>query len=268
MICCIGIWQSNQSSHCTVGTLWISEKLFDLVSDIGHLREVIHVEPAIIFFGEMTSNWQNSLPLELWRPLRMNKVTSTSEVGANLMRHVLWKHVQWINRHVLEIEHPQFCLLFGSSIHFYCVMRLLLPMASRSFFIAPIRGSQVVLVSAALFDIVISIKVRMGCANCEWRILVGLFGSACLGIVPMWHSVSSNGPWYHRDRSHSNLMQVGLFAKCLHEDCQGPNQCFLSRPNISTGKINCFYRLVWARLKTITSSAILDLWNFLSYRFT
>ncbi len=28
------------------------------------------------------------------------------------------------------------------------------------------------------------------------------------------------------------------------------------------------YRLVWATLKTIASSAILDLWKFLSYRFT
>ncbi len=65
MIFHIKIWQLNQSSHLTVGTFDIPEELLDLVGNVGHLHEVILIEPNDAPFGETTGDCQNSLPLEL-----------------------------------------------------------------------------------------------------------------------------------------------------------------------------------------------------------
>jgi hypothetical protein len=56
MICHIGIWHSNQSSHLTFGTFGIPEKLLDLVGHIRHLHEMILIEPTDVPIGEMTGN--------------------------------------------------------------------------------------------------------------------------------------------------------------------------------------------------------------------
>jgi hypothetical protein len=89
----------------------------------------------------------------------------SSEVGANLIGHVLWEHVQWINGDIPETENPHSCLLLDSSIHLYRMTRLLLPLTGRGFFITPIRGSQVSLISTALFNVGVVIRVRI-----EWVI--------------------------------------------------------------------------------------------------
>jgi hypothetical protein len=58
----------------------------------------------------------------------------TSEVGENIIGLVLWEHIQWFNRDIFEIEHPQFSLLFGDSIHLYHTTRHPLPFDERDFF--------------------------------------------------------------------------------------------------------------------------------------
>jgi hypothetical protein len=66
---------TNQSTCLTVGTFRIPKKLLDLVGNIGHLREMILIEPINIFFGEMIGICQNSLTFELRGLLGIDKVT-------------------------------------------------------------------------------------------------------------------------------------------------------------------------------------------------
>ncbi len=141
-----------------------------LIGNIWHLHEVRFIKPTNVPFGEMTGDQQNSLPLEHWRPPRMSEVTRgvgaffplAGEVYANFLGHVLWEHVWWIHRDVPEIKHAWFSLFFGGSIHLYCTTRLLLSLANRSFFLTPIQGSQVMLISTATFSIWVAIRIRMG----------------------------------------------------------------------------------------------------------
>jgi hypothetical protein len=66
---------------------------------------MILVEPTDFSFVEMIGNCQNSLSFELGGPLGVNKIaidvatllTLARVVGTNLIRHVLWEHVQGID---------------------------------------------------------------------------------------------------------------------------------------------------------------------------
>jgi hypothetical protein len=66
---------------------------------------MILVEPTNVSFVEMIGDCQNSLLLELGGPLGVNKIaidvitllTLASNVGANLIKHVFWKHVRMIH---------------------------------------------------------------------------------------------------------------------------------------------------------------------------
>ncbi len=96
---------SIKSTHLTVGSFCVPERLFDLVGNVWHFHEMILVEPTDVSFVEMIGDCQNSLSFELRGPLGVNKIaidvaallTLASKVGANLMGHFLWEHIRRIH---------------------------------------------------------------------------------------------------------------------------------------------------------------------------
>jgi hypothetical protein len=65
---------TNRPSHFTVGTFGVAKKLLDLICNVGHLHEMILIEPTNISFGEIIGNCQDSLMFELGGPPGMDKV--------------------------------------------------------------------------------------------------------------------------------------------------------------------------------------------------
>ncbi len=92
---------THRSSHLTVGTFGVFEKLFDLICDVGHLHKIILVEPTNASFGEMIDNCQDSLTFELGRPPGMDKVeihilallTLASKFFTDFVRHVFREYI-------------------------------------------------------------------------------------------------------------------------------------------------------------------------------
>ncbi len=88
---------ANWSSRLTVGTFGVPKKLLDLVCNVGHLHEMILVEPINISFGEMIGDCQDSLTFELGGPPGMDKVAiyvvALLTLDANLTGHVFWEHI-------------------------------------------------------------------------------------------------------------------------------------------------------------------------------
>jgi hypothetical protein len=65
MIRCTGIWQSNQSSHLSVGTFGIPKKLLELISDVVHLHEVALLVGKSARISAEFRDYSDSEPFEL-----------------------------------------------------------------------------------------------------------------------------------------------------------------------------------------------------------
>ena len=72
---CIAVWRTNESSRLTRNAPGITQELFDTIGNIGHLHEMILIEPTNVVLVEMIGDRNDSLTFELgWLP-RMDEVT-------------------------------------------------------------------------------------------------------------------------------------------------------------------------------------------------
>ncbi len=106
-------------------------------------------------------NCQDSLTFELRGPPEMEKMAKhviallalASKIGTNFVGHVFWEYIQRVNQSVMEVEHPQVCLLLCGGIHLHSAIGLFLLMTYRILFIITIRGGGVMLIPMTLFTI-------------------------------------------------------------------------------------------------------------------
>jgi hypothetical protein len=107
----------------------------------------------------MVGNQDDSLAFELRSLPGVSKIaigvgtllSLASEVCAKLFRHILWEDVRWVDGQVMEVNHTQIHLLFGSSVNLYSTMGLLLPLMAGRVFLICIECCGIVLASVTLF---------------------------------------------------------------------------------------------------------------------
>ncbi len=94
-------------------------------------------------------------------------------------------------------------------------------------------------------------------------------------VAPKYRYTGQVGPRFGKSGSlvewkwcHNLMVEADIYLRLLHISILDIYTVF--KPLVWFLKGVCVhpYRLVWATLKTIASSAILDLWKFLSYPFT
>jgi hypothetical protein len=124
-VCHIAIQESDKSSCLTGRTLCVSKKLHFTICDVGHLHEMVFVEPSHVFLDEMIGYQDDCLAFELRSLPGVSEVTIsvvtlfslTSETSAKLFGHILWENVQGVDGRVTEIKHTHILFLFDSSVN-------------------------------------------------------------------------------------------------------------------------------------------------------
>jgi hypothetical protein len=72
---CIAVWRTKESSRLTGNAPGIAQELFNAISNIRHLHEMVLIEATNVVLVEMICNRDESLTVELgWLP-GMDEVT-------------------------------------------------------------------------------------------------------------------------------------------------------------------------------------------------
>ncbi len=161
------IQESDKSSHLTGRTLCVSKKLLYTICDVGHSHEMVFIEPSHIFLDELVGNQDDCLAFELQSLPGVSKtaigvgtlLSLASEVGTKLFRHILWEGVCWVDGWITEVKHTQIILLFGSSVSFYSLTELLLPLTAGRLYLICIEYCGIVLTSVTLFGMKVALGV-------------------------------------------------------------------------------------------------------------
>jgi hypothetical protein len=177
---------------------------------------MVFIKPTDVSFVEMIGYRDNSFAFELgWLP-GMDEVASSiaalftlaCEIGANLVRHNLWKNTRWVDGWILEIKHTHIRPLFGGCVDLQASFRLFLLLTIGGIGVVGRirRSSRVALVSPALF------RTRLGIGS-RFTILP----ATDLSVVPRTDVVGRNGGLRNGDGEHGSLMKVDLIAKSFHD---------------------------------------------------
>jgi hypothetical protein len=112
---------------------------------------MILVEPTHVFLDEMIGNRASIPGLSNVTISVVTLFSLASEIHAKHFRHIYGGNVRSVDRCITEVEHTQICFLFGSSINFYSMMSLLLPLTAGGIVLFCIRCCRVALASVMLF---------------------------------------------------------------------------------------------------------------------
>ncbi len=176
---------------------------------------MVFIKPTDVSFVEMVGDRDNSFTFELgWLP-GMDEVacniaalfTLACEIGANLLRHDLWKNIQWVDGWVLEIKHTQILPFFGGCVDLHASFRLFLLLTIGGIGVVGRirRSSRVARISPALF------RTRLGIGSQ----FASQRPATDLSVVPRTDVVGHNDALRNGDGEHGSLMKVDLIAKKL-----------------------------------------------------
>jgi hypothetical protein len=141
---------------------------------------MVFVEPSHVFLDERIGDQDDRLVFKLRSLPGVSKVTVsvgtlftlTSEVGAKLFGHILWKNVRWVDGRVTEVKHTQILLLFGGSVNLYSTTGLLLPLTAGRVILVRIGCCGIALASVTLFGRESGVGSGTRCTICKGILII------------------------------------------------------------------------------------------------